>query len=161
MAKRRKRTNKNIPPIGRMKDIAGRLWSWTILDDWGGRCAVCGSTENLNAHHLLPRQHESTRYDLRNGIALCVTHHVFDPDGPHANAASWMMWLESNQAGVYGWLTMQVEDGGYRTFEGTKNNQYYCDVIRRLKQYVDPDVFEEYVGVRFAAWLEDTQEHRL
>ena len=154
MAKRRKRTNKNLPAKGRMKDIADRLWSAAIRDDWGHKCAMCGSTSTLNAHHLIPRQHTTTRYDLRNGICLCSHCHQYDADGPHQNAAAWMKWLETHQAGVHGWLTLQIEAGSYKTFNGTKNPAYYCDVIRELKPYVAPDIFVEYVGIKFAAWLE-------
>jgi hypothetical protein len=43
------------------------------------------------------------------------------------------------------------------SFYGTKNAPYYCQVIRTLQQYVEPEDFERIVGIRFAAWLEETQ----
>ena len=88
--RRRKRTSKNVPAKGRLKEIAAQLWSLAVRADWANKCAVCGYGKT-EAHHLIPRQHEATRYNIRNGIALCASHHQFDKDvSPHQNAAGWL-----------------------------------------------------------------------
>lgn len=163
MAKRRKGkprkpTNKNVPAKGRLRDMADRLWSLAVRDDWGWKCAVCGY-EKTEAHHLIPRQHESTRYLLRNGIALCSRHHQFDPDkAPHQNAAGWLLWLHDSNPRLHAWYTETVSTGEYRSLGGTKNADYYCRMIAGLKQHVSEKDFREIVGVKFSQWLEENHE---
>ena len=156
MPKHRKKTNSNVPAKGRLRDMADMLWSLAVRADWNNRCAVCGSGK-CEAHHLIPRQHEATRYDLRNGIALCASHHQFDADiSPHQNAAGWLLWLRDHQPSFYAWYLATIENGYYRGFKGTKNVQHYIDVILRLQQYVEADDFERIVGQRFSEYLKGT-----
>ena len=149
MAKRRKKTHPVMPARGRMRDIADRLWSWAVRDDWAWKCAVCGF-EKTEAHHLVPRHHEGTRYTLRNGIGLCARCHKFDKDmSPHENAAGWLSWLRHHHPELCEWY----EANRSPAFDGIKNAAYYCGIIRDLKQYVDDDEYVRIVGVKFAAWL--------
>ena len=153
MSKRRKRTNANVPAKGVIRGKADRLWSLAVRNDWAGKCAVCGARKCV-AHHLIPRQHESTRYDLRNGIALCASHHIFDNDtAPHKNAAGWLLWLSEHHEELHRWYTETVADGEYRRFDGTTTAQYFCEVIRSLEEYVDEEDYTRIVGVKFSRWL--------
>lgn len=153
MAKRRKRTNSNVPAKGRLKAIADRLWSLAIRADWAWKCAVCGASR-CDAHHLVPRHNQATRYDLNNGIALCPRHHQFCPEiSPHQNAAGWMAWLEENHPSRAEWY----QKNRSAKFTGTLTVDYYCDVIRGLREYVDENDFESVVGVRFSQWLEENE----
>lgn len=153
MAKIRKRTNKNVPAKGRLRDMADRLWSLAVRSDWCNQCAVCGNSK-CEAHHLIPRQHERTRYDLNNGIALCASHHQFDPEiSPHQNAAGWLLWLAEHCEFTAEWYTKTVDSGDYKRFEGTKNAQHYIDVIQGLREYVEDDEFVRIVGVRLSGYL--------
>ena len=52
-------------------------WSKLVKKAWGNKCAYCSTDKNLNSHHLFTRTNWSTRYDLDNGICLCVAHHTF------------------------------------------------------------------------------------
>lgn len=152
--KPRKRVNRNVPAKGRLREMADRLWSLAIRSDWAGRCAVCNAT-NVEAHHLVPRQFEATRYDLNNGICLCSRCHQFDENvSPHQNAAAWLAWLNNHWPARAQWYM----ENRRPMFEGTKNAAYYIETIRRLQQYVEPLEFEQVCGVRFAAWLEETKE---
>ena len=156
--KRRKRTNSNVPAKGRLQDIADDLWSLAVRGDWGNRCAVCGKRSKSQAHHLIPRQHEATRYDLRNGCCLCAHCHTFNPDtSPHLNAAGWLLWLSCNWPELHQWYTTTVERGDYRRFDGLKTAAYYCDVIRRLREYVEEKEYDQIVGIRFGRWLEEQE----
>ena len=154
MAKRRKKTNKNVPAKGRLRDIADQLWSLAVRGDWNWRCAVCGNSK-VEAHHLSPRQHEETRYLLRNGIALCSRHHQFCPDvSPHQNAAGWLEWLEHNHPKLAVWYQDLIETGKHKEFNGVKNAHYYCDVNLSFREFVPEGEFREVVGIRFSEWLE-------
>lgn len=158
MAKRRKRTSNNVPAKGRLKELADQLWSLAIKDDWNHACAICGHRGDLNSHHLIPRAHQATRYELRNGICLCRRCHKFCPDrAPHQNPAGFMQWLSGNVPRVEQWYTITMATGEHRRFNGTTNAAYYCEQIRRLKQYVPEEDYERIVGVKFACWLEEAE----
>ena len=102
---------------------------------------------------MTPRTYEATRFELNNGIGLCFTHHYSAKEmAPHMNAAGWMAWLTVHHPGRAEWYM----DHRRPIFIGTKNAAYYCDVIRRLQQYVEPLEFERICGIKFTAWLAET-----
>ena len=151
MAKRRKRTNKNVPAKGRLRDMADRLWSYAVRDDWGWNCAVCGAGK-VDAHHLVPRQFNATRYELKNGIALCSSCHQFDAEiSPHQNAAGWLDWLQISHPDLWSWYCMNRRP----EFDGTTNAAWYIANITRLREYLPENEFVAIVGIKFAAWLEE------
>jgi|GEM_PF-2136468 len=145
----------SVPTKKRMREIADQLWSRAVRDDWANKCAVCGH-KSCEAHHLVPRHNQATRYELRNGISLCANHHQFNKDvSPHQNAAGWMHWLAEYQPELHQWYTETTESGEHRRFSGTTNADYYCDVIRGLREYVDEADYKRIVGIKFSRWLED------
>lgn len=154
--KRRKRTNSKVPAKGRLRDMAGQLWALAVKQDWAGRCAVCGKRK-CQAHHLLSRRHQAVRYALRNGIALCATHHTLGADSAHENGPGFMFWLEAEHPNVVAWLRM-VTETDCRRFAGITNAAYYIEQICRLREYVEPEDFERIVGIRFAAYLDSSEE---
>lgn len=158
MSKRRKRTNRNVPAKGRLRVMADRLWSKAVRADWNHQCTMCGRREGLNAHHLIPRQHPATRYDLWNGLCLCKPCHQFDAHrSPHQCAAGFVLWLKKHHELIAGRYMEAMEFGTYRQFDGTTNAQFYMDAIRSLREYVDEDDYTREVGQRFSAYL-DSQE---
>jgi HNH endonuclease len=155
MAKRRKKTNSKIPAKGRLRDMADEMWSLAVKDDWAHKCAMCGRRSSLNSHHLLPRGHTTTRYDLRNGICLCATCHAFDnARGPHLNAAGFMVWLWKHFPARATWYEGSVLAGDYKNFAGTTNATFYCDTILRLKEYATESDYRRICGVKFSEWLD-------
>lgn len=40
------------------------------------KCEHCWKTEKLNSHHIFSRINYSTRFDLENGVCLCVWCHT-------------------------------------------------------------------------------------
>ena len=62
------------------------------------RCEACGSTWDLNVHHIKPfAEHPELELDTGNLITLCREHHFrigHDPDGPKGFARP--SWLLSN-----------------------------------------------------------------
>ena len=154
MAKRRKRTNSMVPAKGVLRDMADKLWSIAIRSDWNWRCAVCGRTP-CEAHHMIPREKFRTRYDLRNGIALCATHHRFCPNtSPHNSGFGFSLWLKENHPEREAWVEMKLSCKRELDFDGTKNEAYYISVIESLREYVEPDEFERVCGVKFSRYLE-------
>ena len=55
---------------------ATSFWSSRVYNRYEGRCAICGSTDRLEAHHIVPWSvDEDCRYNVNNGILLCKKHH--------------------------------------------------------------------------------------
>lgn len=51
-------------------------WRERVKARYSHRCAVCGETEMLETHHVLPKaSYAELEYDTDNGIALCVMCH--------------------------------------------------------------------------------------
>lgn len=146
-------------PAAVKKRIAGycdELWALAVRSDWNNRCAVCGATASLEAHHMYPRQHMATRYSVSNGICLCTYCHVYCPKySPHQNGGGFTQWLLCHYPFAWQWYMDTVDDPP--EFTGVKDLQYYFDVLRDLRQYVDESEYVRIVGVRFAAWLEETE----
>lgn len=77
------KNNKNMKKINkakllkRLKTKALRLWSLCIRGR-DKKCIVCGTTEDLQAHHAIVRAALSlwTRFELTNGVTLCKYHHI-------------------------------------------------------------------------------------
>ncbi len=145
-----------LPKKKRIKKLADDLWAWVVKDDWGWKCACCGRSGGLNSHHLLPRQHTATRYDLKNGMALCANCHHFCPDfAPHQNSAGFETWLQREYPSIAHWVMANIESGDHKKFDGRTNDAYYCDIILGLKQYVDDDKYREIIGQKFAINLDE------
>jgi len=51
-------------------------WRRDIKERYGGICALCGSEDNVEAHHILPVSVDPEySLSLNNGILLCKKHH--------------------------------------------------------------------------------------
>ena len=73
-------------------DIA---WSKLVKYQAGSKCEYCGKETHLNSHHIYSRSKKSTRWDVLNGICLCVSHHVFSSTfSAHKTPLEFVRWLE-------------------------------------------------------------------
>jgi len=69
--------------IGAQKHVGKRMhtkyfeWRKTIFETDGYKCAVCGNDKpRIHAHHILEwNKYPGRRYDVNNGVTLCVLHH--------------------------------------------------------------------------------------
>lgn len=53
-------------------------WALRVKEADGWKCALCGSTDNLTAHHWYCSDHfaHAARYCLGNGVTLCYACHI-------------------------------------------------------------------------------------
>jgi hypothetical protein len=73
-------------------------WADKVKDRDGRRCVICGSTERLNAHHIIVRENHETKFEVSNGLSLCPKHHFFCRQvSAHNNPIGLFMWLEKNR----------------------------------------------------------------
>ena len=60
----------------RLRKIADDLFFEACILKYGSRCIICGKAYD-KAHHFYPKgQYQHLRYDLDNGINLCILHHL-------------------------------------------------------------------------------------
>ncbi len=69
-------------------------WSKAVKERDGYSCQYCGKTSQLNSHHIYSRSKKSTRWDIDNGITLCVAHHTFSSGfSAHKTPLEFIEWL--------------------------------------------------------------------
>ena len=84
----------------KLKGIDGKLdtaWSLLVKLKAGMKCEIKGCTHKptLNSHHVFSRKNRSTRWDVNNGICLCVGHHTMSSKkSAHGNPIWFTYWLE-------------------------------------------------------------------
>ncbi len=87
------------------KGIDGKLdiaWSKLVKLRAGMKCEYCGKTNYLNSHHIYSRSKKSTRWDVLNGISLCVGHHTFSSTfSAHKTPLEFIKWLENYKGTDY------------------------------------------------------------
>ena len=71
-------------------------WSKAVKIRDNFECQYCRRQTTLNSHHIFSRRNRSTRWDLNNGITLCVSHHTFSSKfSAHGNGIAFARWLEA------------------------------------------------------------------
>ena len=80
------------------KGVDGKLdiaWSKLVKLRAGNKCEYCGKRTYLNSHHIYSRSKKSTRWDVKNGICLCVGHHTFSSTfSAHKTGYEFAKWLD-------------------------------------------------------------------
>lgn len=72
-----------------------KLWG-EIIHSLNDKCAVCGKTGRLEAHHIFTRSRRATRWFIDNGILLCANCHKFSPIlSAHKAPRAFFSWLEN------------------------------------------------------------------
>ena len=88
--------------IKTIKAKCDKLWSEIIRSK--GYCEICGTTVNLNAHHIISRHNKVLRWDLQNGICLCVSCHKFSTHSVHNDPLGFMEFFKKKNPEDYKYL---------------------------------------------------------
>ena len=141
-----------LPQKKALRTRADTLWSYAIREDWAWECAVCGDTFNLQAHHLIEKSRcNALRYEMRNGICLCATHHTYDSVcSPHAGPIGFTLFLQRNHPHIVEW----VEENNHQRPTESVSQGWYLGKMIELQPFVPPEHFTRIVGVNLAAHLE-------
>ena len=110
-------TKKNI------KRKLDSMWSLLVKRNANNKCEVCGSIGVLNSHHIIGRANLNLRWDLRNGVCLCVRHHKWGNQSAHENPIFFFNWLEKKRP---------------QDLEYLKQNQ------NKIKKWTDQELLELY-----------------
>lgn len=97
-----------MPRMSKENAKLHREWAKKIRerDKW---CQICGpglalaegwKAPKLAAHHLIPREFDEYRWDIDNGMLLCVHHHVWGKFSAHKNPIWFADWLIMNRYDV-------------------------------------------------------------
>lgn len=113
--KRKKKENKSL--LNKKLDSA---WSLAVKKNASYKCEVCGERSNLNSHHIVGRRNKTLRWDLRNGVCLCVAHHKFGLQSAHEDPLWFREWLEENRWEDYAYLYTVKENITKRSIEDLK-----------------------------------------
>jgi hypothetical protein len=73
------------------------LWAKAVKKRARSRCEYCGKTTTLNSHHIFSRSNRATRWDVNNGVCLCVAHHVFGNMSAHKAPIEFVEWLKEKR----------------------------------------------------------------
>ena len=88
-----------------------RAWAKAVKERDNFTCAICGSTDRLNAHHIIPREKHDTKLDISNGITLCSLHHIFSRDiSAHNNPLAFFKWLSKHRPDQLNYLLELCDD---------------------------------------------------
>ncbi len=69
-------------------------WSIKVKEKAGFKCEYCGLEAPLNSHHIYSRSNKAVRWDVDNGICLCVGHHTFNSRfSAHKTPIEFIEWL--------------------------------------------------------------------
>lgn len=93
------------------------LWSKAIKAKAGFRCEYCGHAGNLQAHHVVTRSNKNLRWDILNGVCLCMEHHTLSSEfSAHKKPAKFKEWFINHRGiEVYEdiqrkkWLYMKID----------------------------------------------------
>ena len=84
----------------KLKGVEGKLdtaWSKLVKLRAGMKCEIegCSHRPTLNSHHIFSRRNKATRWDVNNGICLCVGNHTMSTKfSAHGNSIAFTYWLE-------------------------------------------------------------------
>lgn len=81
----------------KIKNKLDTLWSKIVKLRAGNKCEYCSKKEGLNSHHIFSRSNMCVRWDLENGVCLCVSHHVFGNMSAHKAPLEFAEWLKTER----------------------------------------------------------------
>ena len=102
---------KRTPKRRKTKKSSRRTYADTLFSNLVrslGFCENCGSSDRLEAAHIVPRRFLSVRWERGNAVCICHTCHSFYTTNPY----SWDDWVtERIGAEAYRDLKRRAEEG--------------------------------------------------
>ena len=83
------------PTKTKLRKKLDKLWSDRVKERAGYRCERCPKTDYLNSHHIIGRINLSLRWNLENGVCLCVGCHKFNQNSAHNNPIDFLKWVST------------------------------------------------------------------
>jgi 5-methylcytosine-specific restriction endonuclease McrA len=117
----KKTTRKKKEPISRLRNRCDALWRESIFQVAGVKCLVCLERAATQAHHIFNKSaNNAFRYDIRNGLPVCMKCHLrerYNPSPVTARAYEayrdkfWGLWLEVKEGPTaHTWTRKELEE---------------------------------------------------
>lgn len=88
-----------------LKGVDGKLdkaWAKLVKLRANNKCEVCAKPSPLNSHHIYTRAKRSVRWDVLNGVCLCVGCHTFSTKfSAHGTPTEFTEWLYRTKGTEY------------------------------------------------------------
>ena len=111
-----------------------KIWGKLVKQNAGHSCEVCGqSFGKLDAHHIIGKRNRVLRYDLRNGVCLCATHHTLGVRSAHGDPFWFATWMKTHRLDDYNYLNSTKNQIKKWELEEMK------DLLERYKVLLDGD----------------------
>lgn len=82
--------------------LKDKEWQLAVKERDEFKCAICGRTDILHVHHLIPREDKLFRWLIENGVTLCPLHHKYSLEiSAHRNAFAFYIWFINNRVKQY------------------------------------------------------------
>ena len=103
---------KKISKLAKQKNnVSSRYWLkqadklWSEIIRLHGKCDICNSVDNLNAHHLLDRSIKKFRHEIICGVCVCAKCHKYSRHlSAHKSGVAFAYWLSINKPDQYKWV---------------------------------------------------------
>ena len=126
---------KNRPPKkskGVKKSLVDKKWSLAVRAKAGNRCEYCKATQFLNAHHIISRNNHAVRWDLDNGVSLCVKHHLFSYEfSAHKNPVEFIEWIKEYR-GEEWYQNLREKSRCKEKVDKDEVNKYLTELLKEM-----------------------------
>jgi len=105
--------------IKNTKSALAKLEKKRLLAQWSEavkirdcyNCQICHVTTHLNSHHILAKyNYKEYALDIKNGICICVSCHIFGKKSFHKNGIWASAWLQKNRPELYELALSRVKE---------------------------------------------------
>ena len=121
------------------KGKATRLHSEIIRS--AGRCEICGSLERLQAAHIISRNYDATRTDLRNALVLCAGCHMGQSFFSPVEVS--LCWLNKYSKRLYNELVKRAKSK-HNKIDWDQEVVFLSSILERIKNGEQIDFNEIY-----------------
>lgn len=123
-------------PRKTLKNKLDKLWSLAIRKMYK-RCIVCGTADNLQAHHCIVRKGQSlgVRWLLDNGVALCYACHIFKLHGNQGDKQFLDRYMEAVNQAVTSEAQEAIVEIGHRVNKMTVDDMEA--IVETLTKYLE------------------------
>ncbi|MFA5313344.1 MAG: HNH endonuclease [Methanomassiliicoccales archaeon] len=146
MKKQIKQKKKKLEKTSKIRRRLMRLWSEKVLSACGRRCAVCGlktgdivdgKTQKTDAHHIEDRRNHALKFDVLNGICLCVWHHKYSRNAAHQSIVFFSDWLTKIRPKQFLYVFEHRNDE-----INLDDREVLCAIEKKLQEPITPEESE-------------------
>ena len=121
------------PSNSNLEKRLDEAWSILVKLKAGNKCEVCRSEKNLNSHHIYSRAKKSVRWSTKNGICLCVGHHIGVTFSAHKTPVEFVNFL-MNLRGVVFMQELEIAANATSHLHSFKKEILLNELLKEIKE---------------------------